>query len=401
MKIVLVSQEYPPETAHGGIATQNYMRAHGLADLGHQVFVISHSIDNRKHVYLDKAIQVIRIPGFDSRLTIYSEAVRWLTYSAEIAVAIQDLHSNNTLDLIVFPEWGGEGYIHLLNQTQWNHIPTVVHIHGPIVMFAHTTGWPDKGSEFYRVATAMESTCLRLADAISSSSQCSAGWCVKYYGIDGSKIPVLYTGIDTDLFYPREVAKSTRPTIIFVGSIRRNKGVDLLVDAACRLAKNYPDLKLRILGRGEMSLIEELKDRAIKAECPDVLDLPGFIVRKELPVHLSQAHIFAGPSTYEGGPGNVYLEAMACGLPVVSCSGSGASDSVVDGKTGFLISPGDIDALVNKLGELLSDSKKRETMGMNASQYILSAANSKDCLKRLESFYVSVATQKSKPSPDL
>jgi len=393
MKIALVSQEYPPETAHGGIGTQTYMRAHGLADLGHKVFVISHSTDNKRHVYLDKAVHVTRIPGFDSRLTIYSEPVRWLTYSAEIAVAIKDLHSKSTLDLIVFPEWGGEGYIHLLNQTQWNHIPTVVHIHGPMVMFAHTMGWPDIDSEFYRVGTAMESTCLRLADAISSSSQCSAGWCVRHYGIDGSKVPVLHTGIDTGLFYPREVAKSNRPTIIFVGSIRHNKGVDLLVEAACRLAKDYPDLQLRILGRGETPLIKELKNKTAKAGYPDLLDFPGFIERKELPLHLSRAHVFAGPSTYEGGPGNVYLEAMACGLPVLACSGSGASDSLVDGKTGFLVPPGDLNSLTNQLGALLSDSTKRETMGINASQYVLSEANSKDCLKRLESFYVSVATR--------
>src|SRR5205823_11091861 len=133
----------------------------------------------------------------------YTETVLWLSYSTEVAIAVKDLNSRIPLDLVVFPEYGGEGYIHLLNQTQWNHIPTIVHIHGPLVMFAHTMDWPELNSEFCRVGSMMESTSLRLADAVSASNICSAGWCVKHYGLDGSKIPVLYTGIDTSLFYPR------------------------------------------------------------------------------------------------------------------------------------------------------------------------------------------------------
>jgi glycosyltransferase involved in cell wall biosynthesis len=393
MKIALISQEYPPDTAHGGIATQTYMRAHGLSDMGHDVFVVSHSTDNNEKTYYDKEVRVTRIPNIDDRYTIHSEAVRWLTYSTEVAVAIDKLNNEHKLDLIVFPEWGSEGYIYLLNRVKYNYIPSIVHIHGPLVMFANTMNWPDINSDFYSVGTHMEGTCLKLADAVTASNECSAKWCIDHYDLTNQTIPVLYTGIDTTLFNPQNVSKYERPTIIFVGSLRRNKGVDLLVRAACNLAEDYPDLQLKVLGRGEKSYIDELKKIAEEAACSDLLDLPGFIHRQDLPLYLSQSHIFAGPSSYEGGPGNVYLEAMACGVPVVACSGSGVEGIITSQKNGLLVEPNNLDQLTNALDALLKNNELCSTLIKNAKKYVFQEADSKVCMKRLEQYYCCVANQ--------
>ncbi len=115
LKIAFVSQEYPPETGWGGISSQTYLKAHGFAKLGHEVYVVSHSADEKKHEYFDETVRVIRIPSFDERLPIYTDPVRWLTYSAEVAAAVSKLHADISLDILDFPEWGSEGYIHLLN----------------------------------------------------------------------------------------------------------------------------------------------------------------------------------------------------------------------------------------------------------------------------------------------
>ena len=397
MRIGLVSQEYPPETAHGGIGSQTYMKAHGLASLGHEVHVISHSTDLDRHEYLDREVRVIRIPSLDGRLAIHTEPVRWITYSAEVAVAVSELHSREPLDLVDFPEWGGEGYIHLLNQTEWNHIPTVIQLHGPLVMLAHTIDWPDRDSEFYRVGTMVEGTCLRLADAVFSSSKCSADWCARHYGLARERIPILHMGVDTRLFYPLDVPKENHPTIIFVGKIERNKGVDVLLDAACELARDYPDLRLRMLGRGNATLAEELRTKALACGRPDLLELPGYVAREELPSHLCRAHVFAAPSLYEGGPGFVYLEAMACGLPVIACEGSGAAEVVLPEENGLLVPPGDLDALVETLRRLLDDEAGRASMGARAREYVLVEADSEMCLAKLEAFYHAVAEGKSHP----
>src|SRR5260370_1239897 len=132
------------------------------------------------------------------------------------------MNAKSPMQIIDFPEWACEIYIHLLNRQEWNHIPTVIQLHGPLVMFAQTMGWPEIDSEFYRAGTAMEGTCLRLADAVFSSSSYSANWCAAHYGLDRDEIPILHTGIVTDLVRPLDVPKAKRLTILFVCKLERS-----------------------------------------------------------------------------------------------------------------------------------------------------------------------------------
>lgn len=391
MKLVLVSQEYPPETAKGGIGTQTDTKAHGLARLGFDVTVISRSLDSQRYEYTDDSVKVIRVPN--TSMAIYTEPADWLTHSYAVAVELSALHSIKKIDLIDFPEWGCEGYIHLINQSPWNHIKTVIHLHGPLIMLSHTLGWPDINSQFYQTGIHMEKNCLQLADAIFTSSHCSVDWCVKHYGIDSDNIPRLHTGIDTNHFSPKNIAKSDRPTIIFVGKIVRNKGVELLFDAACILTKDFPDLLLKIYGGGKKEIINKLTKKEAERGLQGLLELPGYIGQQDLPEQLSQAHVFAAPSQYEGGPGFVYLEAMACGLPVIACKGSGAAEVVKDQYNGILVNPDDLDALTAALRELLADNNKREKMGNNARSFVLQEADSNVCINKIADYYQQILSK--------
>ena len=397
MRIGIVSREYPPETAHGGIGSQNYLKAHGLANRGHDVCVISASPDHESHDYFDENVRVIRIPSFESRIPLYTEIAEWLTYSAEVAVAVARLHAEMPMDLVEFPEWGGEGYVHLLNRTEWNHIPTAIHLHGPLVMLAETIGWPEMESEFYRLGTQMERTSVRLADAVLSSSACSADWCARRYGVKRDEITVIHMGVDTELFSPLPGLKPKRPTIVFVGNVVANKGICNLIDASCRLASDFPDLHVKVIGRGDKIYIEELRQRALNAGRPGMIEFLGFVDRRELPAYLARAHVLAVPSGYEGGPGLVYLEAMACGLPVIACEGSGAAEVVFPGQNGYLVPPGDTETLVVSLRQLLTDENIREQIGRSARQYVLEEANTDLCVERLEALYIEIARCGSRP----
>src|SRR5438445_8831185 len=163
MRICLVSQEYPPETARGGIGTQTYLKAHGLAQRGHAVHVVSRG-ENRR-AYQDGPVHVIRIPGSK---TANTELADWVSYSVRVADELGVLHACTPLDLVDFPEWGCESYFHLINRTEWNRVPTTIQLHGPLVMTARMLGWPAIDSDFYRAGTQLEATCLRLADALYS-----------------------------------------------------------------------------------------------------------------------------------------------------------------------------------------------------------------------------------------
>ncbi len=388
MRIALVAQEFPPETAKGGIGSQTWIKAHGLAALGHDIHVISRAVNGPRRDYLDGKVRVTRVPGVVNPAAIHTEVADWISYSTAVAGVVAELNAAKPFDLVEFPEWACEGWFHLVNRTEWNHIRTAIHLHGPLVMFAHTMGWPALDSEFCRTGTAMEGACVRLADAVFSSSRCSAEWCAKHYGLDAKQIPVWHSGVDVELFAPRNVAKSGRSTIAFAGKLARNKGVHLLVEAACRLAKEFPALHLRLIGKGEEKVVAELE--ALAAGRPGLLEFAGFIDRSALPEELSKADIFAAPSEYEGGPGFVYLEAMACGLPVIACAGSGASEVIRGGETGLLVPPRNVDALTDALRGLLSDSKRREDMGRRARAYAVAEADSRQCVKKLETLYASI-----------
>jgi glycosyltransferase involved in cell wall biosynthesis len=394
MRIALVSQEYPPETAHGGIGSQMQAKAHGLASLGHKVHVISTGLDGRAYESEDQGVHVIRIAGFDPcfKRRLYTEPARWVVYSAAVAAAIIELHARAPLDLLDFPELGAEAFVHLLNRTEYNYIPTVIQLHGPLVMLAQTIGWPAVDSEHYRIGTFMEGTCLRLADAIYSSSLCSVDWCARHYGVVRERVTILHTGVDTRRFRPGLAPREERPTIVFVGNLVEKKGVASLVDAALRLAPQFPGLRLRLFGRGEADYIEEeLWARVRAAGRPDLLEVAGFVPRHDLPQHLCRAHVFAVPSVYEGGPGLVWLEAMACGLPVIACRGSGVTEVVRHEENGLLVPPGDLEALVLALQRLLRDEAWSAALGARGWQDVVAEADSDLCLRRLEAFYQAVA----------
>lgn len=181
MKIALVSQEYPPQTARGGIGTQTFLKAQGLSGLGHEIFVVSRSIGLERLEQMEDKVRVIRIPGMESLLPEMTDPVQWITHSMTVAAELEALHQREKLDLVDFPEWAAESFIFLLNRTPWKNICTVIQLHGPLVMLGNTLNWPPIDSEFFRTGTFMEATCLNLCDAIYSSSKCSADWVTTNY----------------------------------------------------------------------------------------------------------------------------------------------------------------------------------------------------------------------------
>ena len=389
MKICLVSQEFPPRSRGGGIATQTFAKAFGLASLGHEITVLTAGSPAERSADEANGVRVIRIPGIHARLPIYSDAAYWLTYSTEVAVELAALNQQSKFDIIDFPEWGAEGFVHLLNRTEWNHTSVAVQIHGPLAMFRDTIAWPEPGSDLERLGSLMERTCLEKCDGLYSSSLHSADWCRRAYGLTRN-IPVLHTGVDTDQFRPLPISKASRPTVLFAGRVDPQKGADTLFEACCLLAPEFPDVELRLIGRADSPLARQLQLLAAERGLPQLLTAPGFLRHEGLPEEFSRAHVFAVPSISEGGPGFVYLEAMACGLPAIACLGTGAAEAIVDGVTGFLVPPSDPEALAGALRSILGDTARRIRLGGQARSHVVETAERKQCILNIESYYQEI-----------
>jgi glycosyltransferase involved in cell wall biosynthesis len=367
MKICLVSQEYPPETAWGGIGTQTLGKAQCLARLGHEVHVLSRSADAAApdlRTDTEGGIVVHRMQPPGHEFPIYCRGTYLLGYTWFILRQLNRLMEQTAFDVIDFPEFGGEGFAYQLDRTVWNWLPVVVNIHGPLAMFVEHFGWPEKGNRFHRFATFTEEFTIHRADAVMAVSSTIADLASEAYHYPREKIDIVHCGVHADLFTPAPGGNpvADRPTVLFVGNIIENKGIDTLFDAVMQLRRKYPDILLQIVGKEDMELAPRFRAQMQSDGAQDNVRFLGFVDMEKLPEFYRAAHVFCAPAEFEG-LGTVYLEAMASGCPVVASTAGGTHESVLDGQTGLLVPPRNVSATADALDRLLTDGALRGRMG--------------------------------------
>ena len=390
MRICYVTQEYPPDTAKGGIAAQTIVKATQLAHRGHDVHVITRA-GERAGSWTTDGVHIQRL--IQPKLSAHTEIADWVAWSSDAAAAVAALHAQNPIDLVEFPEWACEGYVHLLNRTEWYRPRTIISLHGPLVMFAREIGWPSLDSTFYRVGKSMEAFCLEQADGVYTSSQSSLDWCAREHGIDTSSIQTVHSGVDIELFH-RQSEPAEQPTVVYAGRIAENKGVLTLLKAVIEVSKEFPSVRLILVGRGDEAVFTRLTSLAREANFSGI-EFRGFVTRESLAKEISSAHVFAAPSYFEGGPVFANLEAMACGLPVVACRGTGAADVIKDGVTGLLVPPREVKPLAKSISRLLQDPVLSDSIGQAAKEYVVTHASTDVCIDRLENLYREFISDRS------
>lgn len=368
MRICLISLEYPPETGWGGVGTQTWVKARGLARLGHEVHVLACSADDRPELRSEThgGITVHRLhpPGYE--FPVYGKPLWLVGYTLAVAGALHDLMERQRFDVLDFPEFGGEGFAYQLDRTRWNWAPVVVQIHGSMAMFVEHMGWPERGSHLHEVGGFLEAFSLRNADAIMACSSSAADIVARGYGLDRGGIDVVHCGVDTSVFHPAAEGNrlADRPTVLFVGRLVGNKGAETIAEAGFLLRKKYPDIRLVFVGEGS-SVPERIRERATAEAAEAIIELPGFVPLAELPAHYRAAHVFCSPATYEGF-GQTAIEALACGCPAVVSDAGGGAEAVIDGETGFVVPPGDVAATARALDAILGNAALRGRMSAAA-----------------------------------
>ncbi len=191
-----------------------------------------------------------------------------------------------------------------------------------------------------------------------------------------SEVPVsvLYPGADLAVFRPDlETADlrarhgiGDRPLVVCVSRLVARKGQDVLILGMERLRRAVPEAALMIVGGGPY----EASLRALATEAPEgSVYFSGEVGEADLPRYYAMGDVFAMPCRTRlaglevEGWGNVFIEAAACARPVVVGDSGGAREALVDGETGILVNGGDVDAVVDAVGTLLSDPGLARKMG--------------------------------------
>lgn len=182
-------------------------------------------------------------------------------------------------------------------------------------------------------------------------------------GFPQERIVTHYTGIDLDRF-DGEPGLPREPIVLFVGRMVEGKGGTHLLRAMSLVRAQHPEARVVLLGDGpERKRLEQL---ATELRVP--AEFLGMRAPEEVRSWLSRASVFSVPSItapngWQEGFGMVFLEALACGVPVVSYAVGGIPEAVGNGIGGLLCPEGDWRALANALNQLLSDSELRLRFG--------------------------------------
>lgn len=183
-------------------------------------------------------------------------------------------------------------------------------------------------------------------------------------GINKSLINVIYNGVNLDKFAPREQS-ITDEYIVFIGNLKKEKGVVELLDAFNAIHQKYPSLKLKYVGNGEM--LAHLKSLTVSYSIQNKVDFAGVKAHDLLPTILGQAKLLALPSYNEGVP-NVVLESMACGVPVVATSVGGIPE-VVPKDCGYLATDITSECIAKNIEKALNTEWDRNTIRAQAEKF--------------------------------
>jgi phosphatidylinositol alpha-1,6-mannosyltransferase len=189
-------------------------------------------------------------------------------------------------------------------------------------------------------------------------------------------------GIDVEHFKPSQESRKMRAdlgieekkVIVSVGRLVHRKGQDRLIQALPKIQKEIPNVHLLLVGQGPYQ--KNLEKIAKDLEVTDLVSFVGRVQSVDLPKYICAGDLFAMPSRSRlaglevEGLGIVYLEASACGLPVLAGNSGGAPDAVVDGVTGFCVNGNDVAEIATKAIEILADATLAKKMGKQGRVWV-------------------------------
>jgi phosphatidylinositol alpha-1,6-mannosyltransferase len=262
-----------------------------------------------------------------------------------------------------------EGLVGLL-VARLARVPLVVYAHGEEI-----TTWRQPGK--LRAMT----YAFRHADRVIANSEFTRGKLLDL-GVAAERIRLIYPGVDVERFRPglpcadlraRLSMPAGRKLLLSVGRLSRRKGFDNTIRALAQVRRGGVDADYAIIGIGE----DEGYLRGVAQDCGVAkhVQLLGHVPLEELPRWYNACDIFAMPNRRIGGDdegfGMVFLEASACGKPVVAGRDGGTGDAVIESQTGLRVDGESVEAIATAIRRFLEDSALSSRLGQNGRSRVI------------------------------
>jgi glycosyltransferase involved in cell wall biosynthesis len=349
-------------TPHSGLV------AKVLADLGHEVVVLTADLpEGGGLVETENGFEVHYLAG-----TPVSKGGE--PFWRDTAAAFDRLHAERPFDIVFgrgLAVWG------FLKHSRFaDTVPVILHegtyprwlhqIETRLGAFAPLLTYPL--APIFALKNRRTQHCLQSATRVICNNPALAAAYRRASWWHPPKALSLIYGFETARYHPRPPAMDQTPRLVFLGRLAKDKGVLAMIDVLARLKQR--SAVLEALGPASPKMRKLVLDHARRRGVADRYSAPGAVQHEDVPDRLAGASVFLFPSTHAEGLPKAVLEAMACGLPVVAYRQRVLEGVVEDGVTGFLVPIRSVDAMVERVDQLLGDPARAIEMGAAARRKI-------------------------------
>lgn len=350
MKILLLNYEFPP--LGGGAGRATYHLADHLARLGHMVHVLAPKAKHRRSVVAVDGFKIFPVTSI--RKSVHDCGFRGaLSYVAAAAREVSNLALQYRYDILHYFFCLPTGLLTLFPGAH-RKIPYIISLRGSDV--PHYDVYNRRLEIAHFCLSPLTRHVLKRARrviAVTNSLKATA-----HQTFPQQKISVIPNGVDDELFKPKPPGDVGGPLkLVCVARLVPRKGIQHLLAALTDFENGA--IALSIFGTG--SHATWLKNRCRELGLQDCVTFHGYTPRLQLAKHLAASDVFVLPSLAEAF-GNVFAEAMACGLPVIGTTIGGIPD-LVQAKNGILVTPGDVGEIRTAIRQLSESPNLRKQMG--------------------------------------
>jgi phosphatidylinositol alpha-1,6-mannosyltransferase len=365
MRLLLISQDFPPDI--GGTQTYSLETAMRLAEKCDSFAVLAPRVDGCEELDDRLPFEVHRIPASHN------------TMSVKMAPTLVRLARTQGFDTAFHVQWSTAPASMFARKMGWLK-RVFVAAHGRELLLEPFKNVPPIQNAFdkLRVST------IRAADGLFPVSNYTVDLLKQTTGVNGKQVRVIANGTDPDRFRPMDatgvrgrLGLNGHAVLLTVGRLVQRKGIDLVLRALPTVREEVPNIRYIVAGDGPEG--ESLPRLAAHLGLDDVVRFIGAVPYNKLPDLYNACDLFVMPSRPHfpnvEGFGIVFLEANACGKPVVAARSGGIPDAVIDGTTGLLVEPDQQDELTDAIVHVLRNPTIAKHLGQNGRRRVLEEAS--------------------------